>query len=107
MKCPKCGEEDFFEVEAWEVTTYTAYTNNVDIESTKHGDTVHVALEPDSNASCRRCHHSSVLADFGPSFPFPILKRPSFEERDEPGADASVLLRAINAFKGATEGGGT
>lgn len=90
MKCPKCGELYFFRVEAWEVTTYTAHLNNIDIESTKQQDTLHVALEPDSNASCLECGHEAALSDFGPDFPFSILQRPTFEPRTEDTSEGGV-----------------
>lgn len=78
MKCPKCYQVDFFKVEAWEVTTFTAYLNNVDIESTKQDDTIHVALCPGCNASCLDCGFEAAVSDFGPEYPYPLLRRPEF-----------------------------
>ena len=103
MKCPKCTELYFFRVEAWEVTTYTAYLNNVDIESTKQQDTLHVALESDSNVLCLECGHEAALSDFGPDFPFPILQRPDFDQGTGEDTNPSDLARVLRKLLACTD----
>ena len=103
MKCPKCAELYFFRVEAWEVTTFSAYLNDVDIESTKQQDTLYVALDPDCNALCLECRHEAALSNFGPDFPFPILQRPDFDQKAGVDVNPSDLARALTELLACTD----
>lgn len=100
MKCPKCGQEDFFKVEGWETTTFTAYLNNLDIESSKAHDTLQLALEPDSYAVCTECGHENDLNAFGPGFPFPILSRLCVTQEAELGVTIAQLVQVTNDLLG-------
>jgi hypothetical protein len=82
MKCPKCGQTEYFKTDLWEVYVMTGYLDGQDVQDTKHAECVHLAINPTGASCCEaeNCYHLTDTQGFlDGKEPFQVQELPDFD----------------------------